>query len=436
MLWTRCLIEKGASVGSLRKSLLQRTAAAAHSSKQHQQVCSKYTASGNWELDDESVFTKDHEQLRSSLNKIIVSEINPFVDAWEDAKSFPAHEVFKILGDAGFLGVTKPTEHGGLGLDYSYSLAVAEELGNIRCGAVPMAIGVQTDMATPALARFGSHELKKQFLEPSIKGDMVACLGVSEAGAGSDVASIKTRAVSDGDDFVINGGKFWITNGAQADWMCCLANTNDRAPHLSKSLICIPMDSPGVTVAKKIDKIGMNASDTTQIFLEDVRVPKSFLIGEEGKGFMYQMLQFQEERLWCAAVALRPLEMMIEETIAYTKQREIFGKSVLVNQSVHFRLAELQMEVELLRSLIYRCIGLYVKGHDVTNMASMCKLKVGRLTREASDACLQYWGGMGFTMENIVSRFYRDLRLTSIGGGADEVMLSIICKHLGTLPKP
>jgi len=147
------------------------------------------------------------------------------------------------------------------------------------------------------------------------------------------------------------------------------------------------------------------------------------------------MLQFQEERLWCAAVALRPLEMMIEETMKYTETRKIFGKAVLDNQSVHFRLAELQTEVELLRALIYRSIGLYVKGIDVTNLASMCKLKAGRLTREASDACLQYWGGMGFTYENIVSRYYRDLRLTSIGGGADEVMLSIICKYMGTLPK-
>lgn len=399
--------------------------------------CSKHTESGTWELDEEAIFTKDHEQLRNSLNKIIEQEINPFVEAWEEAKQFPAHQVFKTLGQSGFLGVTKPTEYGGLGLDYTFSLAVAEELGNIRCGGIPMAIGVQTDMATPALARFGSHELKEQFLEPSIKGEMVACLGVSETGAGSDVASIKTVAKSDGDDFIINGGKMWTTNGTQADWMCLLANTSKSSDvHDNKSLICLPMDLPGVTVAKKIEKIGMVSSDTAQIFLEDVRVPKSYLIGKKGKGFVYQMLQFQEERLWCAAVGLRPLELMIKETIEYTSQREIFGKSVLSNQSVHFRLSELQTEVELLRSLIYRAVGLYVKGHDVTNLASMCKLKVGRLTREASDACLQYWGGMGFTQDNIVSRFYRDLRLTSIGGGADEVMMSIICKYMGTLPKP
>jgi len=232
-------------------------------------VSSKHTNTGCWELDDESIFTKDHEQLRSSLNKIIQQEINPFVDAWEENKCFPAREVFKTLGKAGFLGVNKPTEYGGLGLDYSYSLAVAEELGNIRCGGIPMAIGVQTDMATPALARFGSHELKEQFLEPSIKGDMVACLGVSEVGAGSDVASIKTTAKSDGEDYIINGGKMWTTNGVQADWMCCLANTSEGAAHVNKSLICIPMDTPGVTVAKQIQKIGMLSADTAQVgFIE------------------------------------------------------------------------------------------------------------------------------------------------------------------------
>ncbi|XP_076824302.1 putative acyl-CoA dehydrogenase 6 [Clavelina lepadiformis] len=391
---------------------------------------------GSWELEEESIFTGDHEQMRSSLKKIIDNDINPFVDAWEEQKSFPAHTVFKTLGNAGLLGITKPTENGGLGLDYSYSVAIAEELGSIRCGAIPMAIGVQTDMATPALAKFGSHELRELFLEPSIKGDMVACLGVSEVGAGSDVASTLTTAKADGDDLVINGGKMWTTNGAQADWMCCLANTSHGAPHTNKSLICVPMDTPGVTIAKKIGKIGMHASDTVQVYLEDVRVPRSYIIGEEGKGFTYQMLQFQEERIFAAAAALKPLDIAIDETIEYTRSRKIFDKSVLDNQVVHYRLAELKTEVEALRSMLYRAVGLYVRGHDVTNLASMCKLKTGRLMREVTDSCLQYWGGMGFTNETIISRFYRDFRLISIGGGADEVMLSIICKYMGTLPKP
>ena len=224
---------------------------------------------------------------------------------WEEAGIFPAHEVFKKMGDLGFLGLNKPPAYGGQGLDYSYAMVMAEELGNIACGSVPMAIGVQTDMATPALARFGSDELKRQFLAPSIAGDYVACLGVSEVGAGSDVASIKTTARKDGDDYVIDGGKMWTTNGTQADWMCLLANTSEGAAHKNKSLICLPMKTKGVEIARKLDKLGMRSSDTAQIFFDNVRVPRRYLIGEEGKGFIYQMLQFQEERLWAAAANLK-----------------------------------------------------------------------------------------------------------------------------------
>jgi citronellyl-CoA dehydrogenase len=311
---------------------------------------------------------------------------------------------------------------------------MAEELGNIRCGGVPMAIGVQTDMATPALAKFGSDAVRREFLAPAIAGDMVACIGVSEPGAGSDVASIKTNARSDGDDYVINGGKLWITNGTQADWICLLANTSEGAVHRNKSLICVPMKSKGVNVARKLDKMGMRSSDTAQIFFEDVRVPKRNRIGEEGKGFTYQMIQFQEERLWGAAAGLKRHEVIINETIEYTRNRKAFGQSILDNQVVHFRLAELQTEVELLRSLIYRAAEALVAGEDVTKLATMAKLRAGRLNREVPDACLQYWGGMGFMNETPVSRAYRDGRLTSIGGGADEVMLSILCKMMGTLP--
>ncbi|WP_315702680.1 MULTISPECIES: acyl-CoA dehydrogenase family protein [unclassified Bradyrhizobium] len=380
------------------------------------------------------LFTTDHDEPRRALQKFIAAEINPHVDAWEEAGIFPAHELFKKLGTLGFLGLNKPVEYGGQGLDYSYALMMAEELGTIKCGAIPMAIGVQTDMATPALARFGSDEVRQEFLAPAISGDYVACIGVSEPGAGSDVASIKTAARSDGDDYVINGGKMWITNGAQADFICLLANTSDGPPHRNKSLICVPMKSKRVQVARKLDKMGMRSSDTAQIFFDDVRVPKRNRVGEEGEGFTYQMLQFQEERLWAAAACLKAHEFIINETIDYTRNRKAFGRSILDNQVVHFKLAEMQTEVELLRALTYRAAEALIAGEDVTRLATMAKLKAGRLGRELTDACLQYWGGMGFMNETPVSRAYRDTRLTSIGGGADEVMLTILCKMMGTLP--
>jgi citronellyl-CoA dehydrogenase len=293
---------------------------------------------------------------------------------------------------------------------------------------------VHTDMATPALTRYGSDELREEFLRPSIAGDYVSCLGVSEVGAGSDVASIKTRARKEGGDYVIDGGKMWTTNGTQADWMCLLCNTGEGPVHRNKSLICVPMKTKGVQVARKLDKLGMRASDTAQIFFDGVRVPQRYRIGEEGKGFIYQMQQFQEERLWAAAGGLVKMERIIEDTIEYTRGRIAFGQSILDNQVVHYKLAELQTKVELLRSLVYRAVEEYLGGADVTRLASMAKLTVGRLQREVADACLQYWGGMGYMSETEVSRYFRDSRLTSIGGGADEVMLAIICKQMGTLP--
>jgi citronellyl-CoA dehydrogenase len=380
-------------------------------------------------------FTQEHEELKRTVERFVANEINPHVDEWERAGIFPAHQLFKKLGDLGLLGLTRPEAYGGAGLDYSYSVVMAEALGNAHCGGVPMAIGVQTDMATPALARFGSDELRKEFLAPAIAGDMVACVGVSEPGAGSDVAGLRTTARKDGGDYVVNGGKMWITNGTQADWMCCLANTSEGSPHKNKSLIIIPMKTRGVTIERKIEKIGMHSSDTALIHFDDVRVPQRHLIGQEGLGFMYQMLQFQEERLWGAANAIRGLENAVRVTIEYTRSRKTFGRPVIDNQVVHFTLAELSTEIEALRALVYRATELYVAGKDVTQLASMAKLKAGRLTREVADKCLQYWGGMGFTWENPVSRLYRDGRLASIGGGADEIMLGIICKLMGILPK-
>ena len=388
-------------------------------------------------------YTHEHLEIQKTLKRYIDEEINPHVDEWEAAEIFPAHDVFKGLGKLGLLGLTKPEEYGGAALDYSYSMAMTETLGNIDCGGVPMAIGVQTDMATPALARYGSDELRRQFLAPAIAGDMVACIGVSEPGAGSDVANIKSRAVKDGDDYVITGQKMWITSSLQADWMCMLVNTGEGSVHKNKSLVMVPMRegrngklTKGIEVAQKIRKIGMNSSDTGLIYFDEVRVPQRYRIGNEGQGFIYQMQQFQEERLWAAASCLASLTNCIEWTIEWARERKLFGATLADQQWVQFKLAEMKTEVESLRALTYRACDLYVQGQDVMELASMAKLKAGRLNRLVPDTCLQFWGGMGYTWENKVSRMYRDGRLASIGGGADEVMLQILSKIMGIAKKP
>src|SRR5947209_744683 len=292
-------------------------------------------------------FTPEHEALRQTWKTLIDREVNPHVDEWEKQGAFPAHALFKKMGDAGLLGVDKPVQFGGSGLDFSYAMICAESLGLVNGGSIPMATGVQISMATPALARYGSDELRQEFLAPAISGDYVACLGVSETGAGSDVASIKTTARRVGGDYVINGGKMWTTNGTQADWMCLLANTGEGPVHKNKSLICLPMKTTGVQVVKKLDKLGMRSSDTAQIFFDEVKVPSRNLIGQEGMGFIYQMQQFQEERLWGAISAVVGMERLIDETVDYTRERKVFGRPLLDNQIIHFKLAELSTEIEL-----------------------------------------------------------------------------------------
>jgi len=381
-------------------------------------------------------FSHEHREVQKTLRRFIDEHINPHVDEWEAAEMFPAHEVFKGLGALGLLGLTKPEAYGGAGLDYSFSVAMAEALGHIHCGGVPMAIGVQTDMATPALARFGSEELKQQFLAPAIRGETVGAIGVSEPGAGSDVAAIKTHARKDGDDYVISGQKMWITNSLQADWICLLVNTGEGPAHKNKSLVMVPLREngkavKGFEVGRKIRKIGMHSSDTGLLYFDEVRVPQRYRIGQEGAGFLYQMQQFQEERLWCAASSLQSLSQCIQWTVEWAQERKLFGSALADQQWVQFKLAELKTEIEALRALTYQACEHYVAGEDVTEWATMAKLKAGRLNRLVPDTCLQFWGGMGYTLENKVARLYRDGRLASIGGGADEVMLGILAKTMG-----
>ena len=384
-------------------------------------------------------YTPDHRNIMDSIRRFVAAEIDPFVNEWEAAEIFPAHALFKKMGNLGFLGITKPEAYGGMGLDFSYAIAAAEAIGYARAQGVAMGIGVQTNMATPALATFGSDALRREFLAPAIAGDMVASIGVSEQGAGSDVASLKTHARRDGDDYIINGAKMWITNGTQADWICLLCNTSEGgSAHKNKSLIIVPLKENGQRTkgieVQKIKKFGMWSSDTAQIFFDNVRVPVRHRIGEEGMGFIYQMQQFQEERLDGAARRLSAIAY-INETADYLRQRQAFGRPLLDNQFIQYKLAELKTELEALRGLIYMATQTYIEGGNVVELASMAKLKAGRLSRDIADWCMQFQGGMGYTWDNPVSRAYRDYRLGSIGGGADEVMLMVIARHMGLMAR-
>ncbi len=380
-------------------------------------------------------FTEEHEMFRQTVRAFVEKEINPHADEWEAAGIFPAHDLFKKMGDLGFLGLNYSEEYGGANADYWYTVVFAEELARANCGGVPMGIVVHTDMCTPALAAHGSHELKKKYLEPSIRGELVGAIAVSEPDAGSDVASIRTRAEKDGDDYIITGSKIFITNGTQADWLCLLARTSNEPGFRGMSLIIVPTNTPGFSVGRKLRKLGNHSSDTGELVFDRVRVPQSNRIGPEGQGFILQMQQFQKERLIGSIMAHSGAERTVRETIRYTQERHAFGRPLIDNQWIHFKLCELLTEIEALRQLNYHCARMLMAGQDITKETSMAKLKAGRLSREVADTCLQFYGGMGYMEETPISRHFRDSRLLSIGGGADEIMLGIIAKYEGILPK-
>lgn len=382
------------------------------------------------------IWTQEHDELRRLTRAVVDKHVNPYVDEWEAEGIFPAHKVMKAFGNAGLLGIGKSPEDGGMGLDLSYQIAFAEELGTIRTMGICSAIGVQTNMCTPALANHGSDRLKAEFLAPTIAGDLVGCIGVSEAGAGSDVASLKTTARKDGSDYIINGSKMWITNGVQGDWICLLVNTGtENAPHKNKSLIVLPLDTPGISVGKKLEKVGYKSSDTALLFFDDVRIPQSNRIGEEGRGFIYQMEQFQEERLFVVARSWRFLDIAISETVDYLRQRIAFGKPLLDNQAIYFKIAEMQTRIEGVRSLLYRALEVHLDGQDVTKLASMAKYTIGRMSMEIPMELTQFWGGQAMMDDTFISRVHREARQTAVGGGANEVMLQVIAKQMGIFPK-
>jgi citronellyl-CoA dehydrogenase len=376
-------------------------------------------------------FTSEHELFRQTVRDFVRHEINPHVDAWEEAHSFPAHELFPKLAEIGLIGLEYDPADGGQGADHWYTVIFGEELGRIACGGVPMAIAVHTDMATPSLARYGSGELKERYLAPALRGEMVSAVAVTEPDAGSDVAAINTRAVRDGDDWVINGSKLYITNGVQADWLCLLVRTSDEGGFRGMSQVIFPTTTPGFTVSRALRKLGNHSSDTAELSFVDARVPVANTVGAIGRGFQQQMQQFQNERLIASYLAVGQCAAAIERTVDYTRQRRAFGKPLVEHQWVQYHLAELSAEVDLLRQYNYAAAEAYVAGQDATRFATVAKLTAGRLVRKVADTCLQFHGGIGYMDETWTTRFFRDSRLLSIGGGVDEVMLSVLARLEG-----
>ncbi|WP_277455219.1 acyl-CoA dehydrogenase family protein [Janibacter sp. DB-40] len=372
--------------------------------------------------------TDEHTAFRASVRAFVESEINPHVDAWEEAGMFPAHELFPKAAALGLLGLERDPEYGGEGADHSFQMVAAEELGRADAAGVAMALGVQSMMATPSLATFGTPDLKRAYLAPALAGEQVAAIAVTEPDTGSDVSRLRTRAVRDGDDWVITGRKTYITNGSQADWLCLLVRTSDEGGYRGMSQVIVPTDSPGFAVAKRLDKLGNRCSDTAELVLDEVRAPVANTIGEVGRGFQQQMQQFIIERMYAAYSSVGSCDRALERTRAYITEREVFGQPLATKQYVTFCLTELQAQVEMLRNHNAAVCEAYLAGEDITRGASIAKLTAGRLAREVADACIQFHGGMGYMEETWTARFFRDTRLGSIGGGADEVMLQVLAR--------
>jgi citronellyl-CoA dehydrogenase len=373
-------------------------------------------------------FTKDHDMVRKAVREFVDKEINPYMDEWEENGEAPLHDLFKKMGDLGFLGIRYDPKYGGQGLDYWYDTIFLEELGRVRGSGIPMAIAVQSHMATPAIAEFGSEHLKETYLKPAIAGDMVASIAVTEPGAGSDVSALQTTAHKAGESYVLNGSKTYITNGTQADFLTLLARTSDAPGYHSFSLFVVPTKLPGFQVSRKLDKMGCRSSDTAELFFDDMRIPAKNLIGKEGEGFIYQMQQFQHERFSAIPMSYISAEEMIAMTVEHIRQRIVFGKPLITKQVLRHRLADWQTEIECLRQLTYHIVRMKENGLDATREISMGKLCAARIIQEVADGCLQMHGGLGLMNEMLISRCYRDAKLISIGGGADEVMREIIAK--------
>jgi citronellyl-CoA dehydrogenase len=376
-------------------------------------------------------FSKEHEMVRTAVRDFVNREINPQVDEWEEKREIPLHDLFRKMGKLGFLGIRYSPEYGGQGMDFWAETVLLEELAGIHCGGVPMAIAVQTNLATPAIDEFGSEYLKDKYLRAAIAGEMVSAIAVTEPGAGSDVAALATTARREKDVYILNGSKTFITNGTQADFLTLLARTSDDPGYHCYSLFVVPTDLPGFSVSRKLDKWGMRCSDTAELFFDDMEIPAENLIGQEGEGFIQQMKQFQHERFAVLPLCYMGIRHAIALTREYIDKRVVFGKPLSKKQVLRHRLAEWMSENEALQALTYHIVQMKEAGVDATREISMAKLIGARLLNRVTDGCLQMHGGIGYMNESRISRIYRDSRLMAIGGGADEVMCEIVARMDG-----
>ena len=382
-------------------------------------------------MGSEMYFNKEHDLVRKAVREFVSKEINPHVDQWEAEGMPPLHDLFAKMGELGFLGIRYDETYGGEGMDYWYETIVMEECARAHCWGIPMAISVQTCMATPALEQFGSDYIKETYLKPALAGKMVAAIAVTEPDAGSDVAALKTTAVRQDDHYVLNGSKTFITNGLQADFLTLLARTSDEPGYHSFSLFVVPTDIPGFSVSKKLDKMGMRSSDTAELYFDGMKIPAENLIGIEGEGFIQQMQQFQHERFAVLPMSYIGVEETIKDTVEYLKGRVVFGKPLIKKQVLRHRLAGWLARSEALKQLTYHIVRMKMAGQDVTKEISMGKLLGAELLNEVTGGCLQMYGGMGFMNEMLISRRFRDAKLMSIGAGASEVMSEIISRICG-----
>jgi citronellyl-CoA dehydrogenase len=373
--------------------------------------------------------TPEHEIFRDTVRRFVEEELAPRAREFDEMGRIDK-SLFKQMGDLGLLGLRYDPKWGGAGLDYSYTTVLFEEMARADNAGVLMGVSVHTDMATPSLHEFGSDALKAEYLAPAIAGEMVSAVAVTEPDAGSDVAGIKTRAVRDGDDWVINGSKMYITNAATADWLCLLVVNDPDAGYGGFSQVIVPTDVPGFR-CDLLDKIGNWGSDTGQLFFEDVRVPLANTIGEVGRGFQQQMMQFQDERLVACIGVIAGLRLLWEETKKYCEERVLFGKPLSKMQVTQFKFAEMLTQITAAQELIYACVRERIAGEDATQKITMAKILCGRLARTVSDECVQLHGGYGYMKESVAGRAFVDMRLISIGGGADETMIHYLAKMLG-----